>query len=124
MKRKLFEHLGNNKFKLNESTDEFETTIYNPETDEEIDVTVVFDYYPPERGERESDTGLLLSPDVDEQIEVTSVIDKNGNDIQNTLSKEQLKRIDKEVLKHIENSAEASAERDIDDIEDRNRWGD
>lgn len=80
MKKKLFEHLGGNSFKLiKESTlPSIETYIIDPVTDEEIPVTVEYEYTPASRGSREPGTGLRLEPDESPSIDIFSVKDEHG----------------------------------------------
>lgn len=46
--------------------------------DEEIEVTVEFDYTPPHPGEREHGTGLRLDPGNDAEIEICEVRDRQS----------------------------------------------
>jgi len=95
MKKKLFEHIGGNKFRLSESLTY--KTIYNhPETDEEIPITIEYDYQPEYRGSREIGTGLQIEPDEPESIDIISIKDNNGNDVE--LSKADIQRIEDEIF--------------------------
>ena len=97
MKKKLFEHLGGNKFRLSESTSRVYKTTYNhPETDEEIPITGEYDYYPEERGSRERGTGLQIEPDEPATVEITSVKDNTGNEVE--LSTNDIQRIEDEIF--------------------------
>lgn len=119
MKRKLFEHVDGNKFKLNEAAlPTISTTITHPVTQEDIEVTVEFDYTPPERGERESGTGLQLTPDYPEDVEIISIMDNDGNDYIDKLSKDDLSSIEDTIYKKIDSAREDTREREIDDLED------
>lgn len=119
MKRKLFEHVDGNKFKLNEAAlPTISTTITHPVTQEDIEVTVEFDYTPPERGERESGTGLQLTPDYPEDVEIISVMDNDGNNYIDKLSKDDLSTIEDTIYKKIDSDREDTREREIDDLED------
>lgn len=119
MKRKLFEHVDGNKFRLNEAAlPTISTTITHPVTQEDIEVTVEFDYTPPERGERESGTGLQLTPDYPEDVEIISIMDNDGNDYIDKLSKDDLSSIEDTIYKKIDSAREDTREREIDDLED------
>jgi hypothetical protein len=107
MKKKLFEHVDGNQFKLlrkrqslNEST--FNTTLYryyedptggNNDREEEIPVTVEFSYFPPERSSWDS-------PGYDAEIEVVSVINSQTEQKLDT-TKEEDKRLEMEIEKNI-----------------------
>lgn len=121
MKRKLFEHIDGNKFKLTEASalPTISTTITHPITQEEIDVTVEYDYTPPERGERESGTGLQLTPDYPEDLQIISVMDNDGNDYIDKLSKNDLNSIEDTIYNKMDSDRENAEEKEIDDFEDR-----
>ena len=112
MKKKLFENIGDNMFKLrknlNESVIDTTLTITNPETDveEDIAVTVTYTYYPASRGARERGTGAPLEPDEDASIEIESVKDSTGKEID--VSDSDLKQLESEISDTI---------RDADDYE-------
>lgn len=90
-------------FFLNEVTSEFKTTITNLETGEEnVDVTVEFDYRPEQRGGLDK-YGRLSSPDIDAEIEILSVKDKKGIDHIDKLSDEDLDSIRDEINKDSHN---------------------
>jgi hypothetical protein len=55
-------------------------TVYRD--DEEVILTVDFDYSPPDRGRREH--GIQMEPDSPEEIEIISAKDVNGKDIKLT----------------------------------------
>lgn len=101
MKKKLFENIGDNMFKLrknlNESVFDTTLTITNPETDveEEVDVTVTYTYYPASRGARERGTGLQLEPDEDASIDIESVKDSTGKEID--VSDSDLEQLEREI---------------------------
>jgi hypothetical protein len=48
------------------------------ESEQELELTVEYNYTPPCRGAREAGTGLALEPDDPESIEVESVTDAQG----------------------------------------------
>lgn len=105
MKKKLFKNIEGNTFKLKESSlPTYDTTINHPETDEEIDVTVQYEYMPAERGSRERGTGLQLEPDYPSSIEIHSVVDDQGKE--HELSKLELERIENEILDMIKDRAD------------------
>lgn len=112
MKKKLFENIGDNMFKLrknlNESVIDTTLTITNPETDveEDIAVTVTYTAYPASRGARERGTGLQLEPDEESSIEIESVKDSTGKEID--VSDSDLKQLESEISDTI---------RDADDYE-------
>ena len=108
MKKKLFENIGDNMFKLrknlNESVFDTTLTITNPETDaeEEVDVTVTYTYYPASRGARERGTGAPLEPDEDESIEIESVKDSTGKEID--LSDSDLEQLQNDIFDRVADS--------------------
>jgi len=105
MKKKIFEHIGGHKFKLKESSlPTYDTTINHPETDEEIAVTVQYEYTPAERGSRERGTGLQLEPDYPASVEIYSVVDDQGTEYE--LSKSELERIENEIFDMIKDRAD------------------
>lgn len=104
MKKKLFEHIGGHKFKIVESTsDTYDTVINDPETDEEIEVTVEYDYHKASRGARERGTGLQLEPDEPASIEIYSVKDANGKEYE--LSRSEYERIENAIIDDINDRA-------------------
>lgn len=101
MKKKLFENIGDNMFKLrkhlNESVFDTTLTITNPETDveEEVDVTVRYTAYAASRGARERETGVPLEPDEPASIEIQSVKDSTGKEID--VSDSDLEQLESEI---------------------------
>jgi len=101
MKKKLFENIGDNMFKLrknlNESVLKTRMTLTNPKTgaESDVDLTVTYTATKSSRGERERGTGLQLSPDDEESIEIESVKDSTGKEID--VSDSELKQLEKEI---------------------------
>jgi len=113
MKKKLFENIGDNMFKLRKNLSKNEgydatgeeidatITLINPETDledpetnpeEKVDVIVTFTYYEPIRGSRDE-------PDAAESIEITSVKRQdNKKEIIDLLSVAQITTLEKSIL--------------------------
>ena len=89
--RKLFEHLGNNRFKLNtplhNQCDTFMTAA-SGDDDDIIEVHVEFEYYP----EEGAPNHRYLS-----QIVLNSVKDKSGKEYVNILTPEQKKELDMRI---------------------------
>lgn len=112
MKKKLFENIGNNMFKLrsnlNESVLKTRMTLTNPKTGDEsdVDLTVTYTFTKSSRGERERGTGLQLSPDEESSIEIERVKDSTGQDV--VLSDSELEQLESEISDTI---------RDADDYE-------
>jgi hypothetical protein len=108
MKKKLFENIGDNMFKLrknlNESVIDTTLTITNSETDveKEVDVTVTYTYYPASRGARERGTGAPLEPDEDASIEIESVKDSTGKEI--NLSDSDLEQLQNDIFDRVADS--------------------
>jgi hypothetical protein len=108
MKKKLFENIGDNMFKLrknlNESVFDTTLTITNPETDveEDVDVTVTYTYYPSSRGARERGTGLQLEPDEEATIDIESVKDSTGKEID--LSDSDLEQLQNDIFDRVADS--------------------
>jgi hypothetical protein len=113
MKKKLFENIGDNIFKLRKNLSKNEgfdatgeeidatITLNNPDADledpdsvpeEEVNVIVTFTYYEPIRGSRDE-------PDAEESIEITSVKRQdNKKEIINLLSDTQITTLEKSIL--------------------------
>jgi len=118
MKKKLFENIGDNMFKLrknlNESVIKTKLTITNPETDveEDVDITVTYTAYPASRGARERGTGLQLEPDEEATIDIESVKDSTGKEID--VSDSELKQLEKEISDAMSDADDYEAERYAD----------
>ena len=117
MKKKLFENIGNNMFKLrsnlNESVLKTRMTLTNPKTGDESDVDLTVTYTAPKssRGERERGTGLQLSPDDEGSIEIESVKDSTGQDV--VLSDSELEQLNAEIDERL-----SDAHNDYDEPDD------
>jgi len=123
MKKKLFENIGDNMFKLrknlNESVLKTTMTIADPKTGDDLDVdlTVTYTAYPASRGERERGTGLQLEPDEEAMIDIESVKDSTGQDV--VLSDSELKQLEKEISDAMSDADEYEASRYADDKRDQ-----
>jgi len=116
MKKKLFENIGDNMFKLrknlNESVLKTRMTLTNPKTgaESDVDLTVTYTASPASRGARERGTGLQLEPDEEATIDIESVKDSTGKEID--VSDSELKQLEKEI-----SDAISDAMSDADDYE-------
>ena len=117
MKKKLFENIGNNTFKLrsnlNESVLKTRMTLTNPKTGDESDVDLMVTYTATKssRGERERGTGLQLSPDDEGSIEIESVKDSTGQDV--VLSDSELEQLKADIDERL-----SDAHNDYDEPDD------
>jgi hypothetical protein len=108
MKKKLFENIGDNVFKLRKDLSKnegFDATgeeidakiiLFNPKTEleEDVDVIVTYTYYEPIRGSRDE-------PDAEESIEITSVKRQDNNEeIINSLSDAEITELEKHIKSH------------------------
>lgn len=118
MKKKLFENIGNNMFKLrsnlNESVLKTRMTLTNPKTGDEsdVDLTVTYTFTKSSRGERERGTGLQLSPDEESSIEIERVKDSTGQDV--VLSDSELEQLENEISDTIRDADDYDAGEDAD----------
>jgi len=116
MKKKLFENIGDNMFKLrknlNESVLKTRMTLTNPKTgaESDVDLTVTYTASPASRRARERGTGLQLEPDEEATIDIESVKDSTGKEID--VSDSELKQLEKEI-----SDAISDAMSDADDYE-------
>lgn len=78
-------------------------TLSRDDSDDEIPVTVEYDYIPEERGSRD-EAGRQMEPDYPEDVELVSVKDKNGNEL--TLSKTELESVIEACFKDVEDIKE------------------
>ena len=100
MTKKLFENAGGNVFKLTEyRTNTYDTVVTNPETGEDINITVEYDYVPAEKGLRPAGE-RQMSPDYAAQVIVNSATDENGNEY--PLSDFEREKIEDKILNLIQ----------------------
>jgi hypothetical protein len=69
--------------------------------EDEIPVTVEFDYYGASRGSRDR-FGAPLEPDEDEYVEVTSVTDSERRELLGSLSNSELETFEQRCLEDVE----------------------
>ena len=69
--------------------------------DEEIEVTVEFDYTPPHPGEREPGTGLRLDPGNEAEVEICEVRDHQSGTVLE-LSREEINSLELFCLESLE----------------------
>lgn len=91
---------------------------YLTRDDDEIPITIEFDYTPAHPGEREPGTGLRLDPGNEEEVEICEVRDQHGNSLE--LTKAEINSLELFCLESLEqmraedrmeNSLEAEYER-------------
>jgi hypothetical protein len=88
----------------------YDTYITDPTTDDEIPVTVKYEYTPASRGSRERGTGLALEPDEPSKIDIFSVTDGSGKSYQ--LSDQEKARIVDQIVSDEDERYRDSLERD------------
>jgi hypothetical protein len=103
MKRKLFEHVGGNTFKLSEWDNDqkpylpdknkpYKTTYYDKNTDAEIPITVKYEF-------QKGHSSTSLDPGQSDTVNIFSIKDNNGNNV--VLSPENKDKLEQEIINHI-----------------------